>query len=195
MSVRHVLKRKLQIRVHRTWSTDHNSIETKQSKTGVIIIIILKSCYFLWISSKPLHSVGQTFAAFEAFPLFVLLCWRVGAWYKISLPEHQFSLSTQHVLRDVMKMSTSQPGLSQRPRKDHKRETHTKHKNDALGAEARWWIWITYYIWIEENASHVSPLCHEVRLHCSDGSLHRIQIIFPKGISTSRSQLSIATGI
>lgn len=32
---------------------------------------------------KPLtisnHSVGQTFAAFEAFPLFVLLCWRAGA--------------------------------------------------------------------------------------------------------------------
>ena len=90
MSVSHVLKRKLQIRVHRTWSTDHNGNQTIKNWSNYIEVMGI----FHEFLPKPLHSVGQTFAAFEAFPLFVLLCWRVGAWYKISLPEHQFSFSS-----------------------------------------------------------------------------------------------------
>lgn len=108
MSVSHVLKRKLQIRVHRTWSTDHNRNQTIKNWSNYIEVMGI----FHEFLPKPL----TTLLGRHLLPLRLShsLCSYVGELapdIKSPCPSISSVSQAQHVPKDVMKMSTSQPGL------------------------------------------------------------------------------------
>ena len=156
-------REKLQIRVHRTWSTDHNRNQPIKNWS------ILKS----WVFSMNLVQHLYTLLGRHLLPLRLShsLCSYVGELAPdIKSPCPSIS-------------SVCQPSMFRRMwwRCPPVNQVFSRRPRTALGAGARWWIWITSYVWIEENASHVSPLCHKVRLHCSDGLLpQNTNSYFPK---------------
>ena len=111
MSVSHVLKRKLQIRVHRTWSTDHNRNQTIKNWS------ILKS----WVFSMNFVQHLYTLLGRHLLPLRLShsLCSYVGELapdIKSPCPSISSVCQTQHVPKDVMKMSSVNQVFSRRPR-------------------------------------------------------------------------------
>lgn len=108
MSVSHVLKRKLQIRVHRTWSTDHNRNQTIKNWSNYIEVMGI----FHEFLPKPL----TTLLGRHLLPLRLShsLCSYVGELapdIKSPCPSISSVSQAQHVPKDVMKMSTSQAGV------------------------------------------------------------------------------------